>query len=124
VCTVCPSDLYFENVQHLLDLLPQAEKIARSGRIAVFGITPTYPETGYGYIKNGRFTEKPTLEVAKQFLEEGGYFWNSGIFVFQIKHFQRSLKNMQKNSILGFQSPTTRRSPLSRLSPPSPSTTP
>ena len=64
-----------------------------SGRIVTFGIAPTGPETGYGYIQRGagvgvgvyevaRFTEKPKLELAKAYLAEGGYDWNGGIFLF------------------------------------------
>ena len=63
------------------------------GRIVTFGIAPTGPETGYGYIQRGapvcdgvyevaRFAEKPELELAKAYLAEGGYDWNGGIFLF------------------------------------------
>ncbi len=61
-----------------------------------FGIPPTRPETGYGYIKQGppldaagsgfqaaRFMEKPDASRAQDFLDEGGYYWNSGIFLFR-----------------------------------------
>jgi mannose-1-phosphate guanylyltransferase len=64
-------------------------------RIVTVGIKPSRPETGYGYIESGcpvegevlevkSFKEKPCLEVAKQYLEDGGYLWNAGIFVWNI----------------------------------------
>ena len=94
VCVVCPSDHYFETEEDFLRLLPSAEKGALRGGIVTFGVKPTYPETGYGYIKTvegkgirhvERFVEKPTTDQAIRLLEQGGYYWNMGIFVFQIK---------------------------------------
>ena len=69
--------------------VPQAEK----GHLITFGIVPTHPATGYGYIRTGerlspsvrsvaRFVEKPRRAVATRFLRSGGYLWNSGMFVF------------------------------------------
>lgn len=93
VCVVTPSDLYFENEEDFLRLLPSAEEGARSGAIVIFGVVPTYPETGYGYIQTAegkgilrveRFVEKPPFETAVRLLEKGGYYWNAGIFVFKI----------------------------------------
>lgn len=71
-----------------------ASEVARKGRIAVFGIRPTRPETGYGYIRVGAprgdgayelaaFVEKPDRERAEAFLSEGGYYWNGGLFLFR-----------------------------------------
>ena len=67
-----------------------------AGYLVTFGIPPTRPETGYGYIKQGapldveagiysseKFIEKPPLSQAQAFLKEGGYYWNSGIFLFR-----------------------------------------
>ena len=76
---------------------------ARSaGALVVFGIAPASPHTGYGYIKQGakredafvveRFVEKPDLETAKGFLASGGYFWNSGIFVFRADRYLAELE--------------------------------
>ncbi|MCB1109352.1 MAG: mannose-1-phosphate guanylyltransferase [Chlamydiia bacterium] len=95
VCVVTPSDLYFENEEDFLRLLPSAEEGARTGAIVTFGVVPTYPETGYGYIqvREGkgvlpveRFIEKPPFETAVRLIEKGNYYWNAGIFVFQIGH--------------------------------------
>lgn len=71
---------------------------ARSGRLVTFGITPTTPETGYGYIEAGdellpgaravaRFVEKPDLDNARRMLDAGGYYWNSGMFMLGVEDF-------------------------------------
>jgi mannose-1-phosphate guanylyltransferase/mannose-6-phosphate isomerase len=71
-----------------------ASGVARQGKIAVFGIRPTRPETGYGYIRVGAerndgayelaaFVEKPDRQRAEAFLSEGGYYWNGGLFLFR-----------------------------------------
>jgi len=101
LCMVCPSDHYFSNEEEFRGLLPLAKKGAATGAIVTFGVTPTYPETGYGYIQTGegetilpvtRFVEKPDLQLAKELLAEGNYYWNAGIFVFQIGHFLEELR--------------------------------
>ena len=87
---VCPSD------HHIADDRAFRAAAARGGQLAAedwlvsFGITPTAPETGYGYIEQGeplpggcrveRFVEKPDLATAQRFLADGGYSWNGGIF--------------------------------------------
>ncbi len=69
-----------------------AAEAARAGRLVTFGITPTAPETGYGYIEAGaelgngvrsvaRFVEKPDRATAEKMLAAGGYYWNSGTFM-------------------------------------------
>jgi mannose-1-phosphate guanylyltransferase/mannose-6-phosphate isomerase len=96
VLFVCPSDHIIKPVEKFVEYVKLAEKVAKQGYIVAFGIKPLYPETGYGYIKitdedHGgyylveRFTEKPDFETAKRFLNEGNYFWNSGMFVFTIE---------------------------------------
>jgi mannose-1-phosphate guanylyltransferase len=76
----------------------EAAAAARQGRLVTFGILPTHPETGFGYIKTGatvgsgvqpveRFEEKPVLDRAVQMLAAGGYFWNSGMFMFGAEAF-------------------------------------
>ena len=88
-----PSDHVIENEKRFREDIKHAAEIAASGaNIVVIGIPPTRAETGYGYIEAGsesakgvlqvrRFTEKPTAEVAEQFLMAGNFFWNSGMFV-------------------------------------------
>jgi len=88
-----PSDHVIENEKCFRDDIKRAADIAASGpNIVVIGICPTRAETGYGYIEAGgespkgvrqvrRFTEKPSAEVAQQFVRAGNFFWNSGMFV-------------------------------------------
>ena len=97
VMVVLPSDHHIDGQKDYLDTLSEAIEIANRRRgIVTIGITPTRPETGYGYIEMGeriasasqaykiaRFTEKPNMEVAKDFLLKGTYLWNSGMFVFR-----------------------------------------
>ena len=95
ILVVTPADQTIQNSVAFTKALRQAVGIAKEGAIAILGITPTAPETGYGYIKTKgneagnnsgefiveRFVEKPDAQTAKQYLKEGGYFWNGGIFV-------------------------------------------
>ena len=97
VMVVLPSDHHIEGEKEYLETLKRAIEIANRKRgIVTIGIHPTRPETGYGYIEMGeqiasvqpaykvaRFTEKPNVEVAKDFLIKGTYLWNSGMFVFR-----------------------------------------
>ncbi|WP_158141222.1 mannose-1-phosphate guanylyltransferase/mannose-6-phosphate isomerase [Vibrio furnissii] len=81
----------------------QAVKPAEQGMLVTFGIVPTAPETGYGYIKQGeliddfgyrveRFVEKPDLDTAVGYLDNGGYYWNSGMFLFKASRYVEELK--------------------------------
>ena len=95
VMVVLPSDHYIENNHGYIETLKQAVEIAdKKNVIVTIGIEPTRPEMGYGYIEMGermtgeiptykvnRFTEKPNLEVAKDFMLKGTYLWNSGMFI-------------------------------------------
>ncbi len=90
IMLVCPSDHHIADVPAFHAAVREAAGLAGQGSLVAFGITPTAPETGYGYIRQGkeggssveRFVEKPDLETALSFLAEGGYFWNGGIFAF------------------------------------------
>ncbi len=91
------SDHYIKKESRFLKILQRGVSLARTGRIVTLGITPTYPETGYGYISRGRqhqghdfeayevqsFVEKPDLAKAKSYLESGNYSWNAGMFIFK-----------------------------------------
>ena len=90
---VLASDHLITEPDHFRQTLLIAIKEAEKGRIVTLGITPTYPETGYGYIetpssklnipvKSCGFHEKPNLQLAEQYFESGKYLWNSGIFLF------------------------------------------
>lgn len=92
VVLVSPSDHVIRKGDAYADCLRKAETLAKSGFLVTFGITPTGPETGYGYIEADgenvkRFVEKPDLETAKKYVESGRFFWNSGIFCFKVSTF-------------------------------------
>ncbi len=91
---VCPSDHLIGNLDALLDAVARARGQVADGYIVTFGITPSRPETGFGYIKQAapigegvfaveRFVEKPPLDDAEAMLRDGGYVWNSGMFLFR-----------------------------------------
>ncbi len=92
VMLVCPSDHHIADVAAFREAACAAAKLAEDDWLVSFGITPTAPETGYGYIRRGarldggfqveRFVEKPDAATAEQFLQDGNYSWNGGIFVF------------------------------------------
>ncbi len=99
---IFPSDHLITAEDAFLKVVEFATKVAETNRVVTLGITPSYPETGYGYIqtqKNSlqdqvdlkafsvvKFHEKPDIEKAKSFLAEGGFSWNAGIFVFKVSH--------------------------------------
>lgn len=80
----------------------KAQKLAKAGNFVTFGINPTKPETGFGYIETGddlggafitkSFKEKPDLRTAKDYLASGNYFWNSGMFAFTIGTYYDELR--------------------------------
>ncbi len=93
VMVVLPADHIVTKVEAFQGCLARAAEAARDGRIVTFGIVPTQPETGFGYIQAEpsdspihsviRFVEKPDIERARSMLEDGNYYWNSGMFVWQ-----------------------------------------
>ena len=91
---VLPSDHVLKPQDVFAEAVARARACAESGRIVTFGITPDAPETGFGYIRRGgalpsggyavaRFVEKPDLARAEAMLADGGYLWNSGMFLFR-----------------------------------------
>lgn len=90
---VLPADHVLMHKEKFNEAVLQAAELAAEGRIVTFGIQPTGPETGYGYIEQGEgnqvasFKEKPDLAVAREYLARGNYFWNSGMFAFTIQTF-------------------------------------
>jgi mannose-1-phosphate guanylyltransferase/mannose-6-phosphate isomerase len=114
ILVVTPADQTIENGTAFTEALQQAVHIANEGSIAILGITPTAPETGYGYIKTirneagknageftvERFVEKPDAAAAKKYLEEGGYFWNGGMFVLKASVWLAALKEFRPDILL------------------------
>lgn len=94
VMAVLPADHYIIDEERFRETLIQGRTLAASGKLVTLGITPTRPETGYGYIEADcdsagapapvrRFVEKPSLERAMEFLASGRFYWNSGMFVWR-----------------------------------------
>ncbi|MWV26989.1 mannose-1-phosphate guanylyltransferase [Aurantiacibacter rhizosphaerae] len=93
VMLVCPSDHHIRDSEAFRRAVIDAAALAESRHLVAIGITPTAPETGFGYIERGeplpvgyrvrRFVEKPDLERATVFLADGNFAWNGGIFVFR-----------------------------------------
>jgi mannose-1-phosphate guanylyltransferase/mannose-6-phosphate isomerase len=95
---IIPSDHYIDDHKGLRSILEISSKNLPSNGILTFGITPTHPETGYGYIetpntthkdnsiqKVKNFTEKPNVETAQQYIEAGQHLWNSGMFLARVE---------------------------------------
>jgi len=91
---VLPADHLIQNVDAFADAVSKAVPLAQQGRLVTFGVVPTSPETGYGYIKCGaaldpdlydleRFVEKPDAATAQAYVDSGNYLWNSGMFLLQ-----------------------------------------
>ncbi|QKG29135.1 mannose-1-phosphate guanylyltransferase/mannose-6-phosphate isomerase [Campylobacter sp. RM16187] len=101
ILLVTPSDHMIEDEDAYKKSLMTAKEYAKDGFLVTFGIKPTEPNTGYGYMKaekNGdveRFIEKPNLENAVKFIKDGGYYFNSGMFCFKAGVF---LEEMMKFS--------------------------
>ncbi|MCP4137583.1 MAG: NTP transferase domain-containing protein [bacterium] len=94
IMIVLPADHFIKQKDTFVSILEKAVKEAEEGKIVTIGVNPSYPETGYGYIKSvdgatgdvrdvDRFVEKPDIDRAKKYLESGNYYWNSGIFVWK-----------------------------------------
>ena len=103
IMLVLPSDHLIGYEDIYISTLKKAIKAANSGNnLITIGITPTYPETGYGYINFGaesgdvyeveRFVEKPDIKTAKSYLSSGKYLWNSGMFVWKISSVMLNIK--------------------------------
>ncbi len=98
VLLILPADHVVMHADKFVEVVRQAAELAVEGAIVTFGIKPTGPETGYGYIERGEdnrvvsFKEKPDLAVAKEYLAKGNYFWNSGMFAFTAKTFVQEME--------------------------------
>jgi mannose-1-phosphate guanylyltransferase/mannose-6-phosphate isomerase len=104
VMLVLPADHVIEDRDAFQAAVSRALPLVQRGALATFGIVPNTAETGYGYIRRGeplplvddcfkveRFVEKPDRDTAEAFLADGGYYWNSGMFMFQAERFLAEL---------------------------------
>ncbi|GAA0724495.1 mannose-1-phosphate guanylyltransferase [Aquimarina litoralis] len=107
VMVVAPSDHWIEDETAFTNNLQQCfEACSAQNILMTLGIQPTFPNTGYGYIqyqeeaklikKVAQFTEKPDYETAKQFLSQGNYLWNAGIFIWSANSILSAFKEFQK----------------------------
>lgn len=106
ILLVLPADHIIANVEGFRAAVRQVAVHAEAGRLITFGIVPTAPETGYGYIKAGapldeagvhrvdRFVEKPDAATAQRYLDSGDYYWNSGMFMFRASAFLAELERL------------------------------
>lgn len=108
ILIVSPSDHLIQNDELFRQTIESAALIAgRKDGIVTIGITPKHPATGYGYVQTSeevkigqpirsfavqKFKEKPSLEVATSYLQQGGFFWNSGIFIFKVSVFLNAVE--------------------------------
>jgi mannose-1-phosphate guanylyltransferase/mannose-6-phosphate isomerase len=116
ILVITPADQTIQNAEAFTKALQNCISVvagdASNKTIAILGITPTAPETGYGYIKRvaskgsfaeysvEKFAEKPNLETAKAYLEDGNYYWNGGMFVLRASTWLAALKEFRPD-ILG-----------------------
>lgn len=94
IVLIVPSDHLINDNEKFREAVNNGKILAEQNYIVTFGVKPTYPETGYGYIKVGnehlsgfcvdKFVEKPDLNMAEKYLSDGNYYWNSGIFMGKI----------------------------------------
>ncbi len=104
ILLILPADHLITDVNHFSATVSGAFALAQAGKLVMFGVNPTKPETGYGYIKVShqldnvnaygveRFIEKPDLKTAKTYLDSGQYYWNSGMFMFQASQYLTELE--------------------------------
>jgi len=107
---VLPSDHVITDEAAFRSAVQAAANAAEAGKLVTFGIVPTGPETGYGYIKAAdgqglraveRFVEKPDAETAQQYVQSGEYFWNSGMFLFKASRYLQELERFQPAMLAG-----------------------
>lgn len=120
IMLVLPADHIIDDQTAFAQAVETAVTGAREGYLVTFGVVPDTPETGYGYIKVGEtitfstattltayqvqsFYEKPDLETATAYLQEGGYVWNSGMFVFTAKRYLQELQRYRSDIFVAVQ---------------------
>lgn len=127
VAVVTPSDHYVANVEEFRRVIRRGlEFVSGTSKVLTLGMTPTRPETGYGYIQSGgvedsdvlrvkAFKEKPDHDVAMSYLAEGGYYWNSGLFLWEaataeaaIREFQPEIAALMDRMAVDFYTPRER----------------
>lgn len=108
ILAVFPADHVVADSESFIKTLKKAKTLAQENYLVTIGISPTRPETGFGYLKQGaeiengafqveQFVEKPDLLKAKQYLEDGKYFWNCGVFIWKASAILEELQKYAEN---------------------------
>lgn len=102
---VLAADHVIQDESSFVATVNEAIPLAESGKLITFGVVPTDPHTGYGYIKKGRqqgagfvvdsFVEKPSIEIAEDYLASSEYYWNSGMFLFNSSRYLQELEKFR-----------------------------
>lgn len=112
VLVVTPADQIVDDISEFKNVLQKAIKLANTGEIVILGITPSRPETAYGYIQRGsergifeeycvtRFVEKPDLETARKYISTNDYLWNSGVLILKANVWLQALKKFRSDILL------------------------
>ncbi len=116
---VLPADHYIEQPQKFREIVSAALDVAgEPGRMVVLGIPPARPETGFGYVERSggpigtkgfpvfavrRFTEKPELKLAQEYIASGNYHWNAGMFFWRVSTFLENLKNFLPKTLVALE---------------------
>jgi mannose-1-phosphate guanylyltransferase/mannose-6-phosphate isomerase len=125
IICVFPADHVIGNIESFHERLGVAIDLAHRGHIVTFGIKPNYPETGYGYIEGGasvsrgafsvkRFVEKPDRSTAEKYIEDGNFFWNSGMFAFKASVLLEEFKTHQPKMLAAMEACFSIDQPIAR----------
>lgn len=120
VLVVTPADQMIVDIAEFANSIREAVRLAATGQVAILGVKPNRPETGYGYIqaksREGieaspvlRFVEKPDLDTAQGCLNDGGYLWNAGIFVLKATQWLKALGCFRDDIAQGVQDAWSKR---------------
>ncbi|MER2497758.1 mannose-1-phosphate guanylyltransferase/mannose-6-phosphate isomerase [Vibrio neptunius] len=107
ILLVLAADHIIEDEEAFVSSVRSALPLAEAGKLVTFGIIPSSPETGYGYIKAGKseknafkvseFVEKPDIDTARKYLQSKEYYWNSGMFLFKASRYLEELEKQAPN---------------------------
>jgi len=105
ILLVLPADHVIQDDSEFRKIIMNSISLAKAGKLVTFGILAKEPNTGYGYIKRGakkdnafivdKFEEKPSIEVARDYVSSGDYYWNSGMFLFKAGRYLEELKKFR-----------------------------
>jgi len=107
---VLPADHVIHRPEVFAEAVARGMAAAREGALVSFGVVPDSPHTGYGYLRSGselaegvhqleEFVEKPDLETARSYLDQGSYLWNSGMFLFSARSYLDELERLQPDML-------------------------